>query len=232
VRDEILRTFAQTRTVPVSGQRLDDAKANARYSFVRGLDNTEAIAATLARFVHYDRDYDTINKLYRLYSSLTPEDIQGVAKKYFVDRELVVTTLSHGELPGSIRTAPALSTFAAAPAAKDLSFVRVRSALPQLDVKLLFTVGSAQDPPGKEGLAALAGAMIAEAGSKERRIDEINRALYPMAGSFHAQVDKEMTTFTSRSTGTTGRPFSMSCSRSCSTRASARRTSSGCATPS
>jgi zinc protease len=196
-RDEILRTFAEARAVPVDGQRLADAKANARYSFVRTLDNTERIASTLARFVHYNRDYDTINKLYRLYASLTPEDIQGVAKRYFVDRELVVTTVSHGELAASIRNAPALSTFVAASAtAKDLSFVRVRSTLPQLNVKLLFTVGSANDPAGKEGLAALSAAMIAEAGSRERRIDEINRALFPMAGSFRAQVDKEMTTFT------------------------------------
>jgi zinc protease len=65
-------------------------------------------------------------------------------------------------------------------------------------VKLLFTVGSADDPPGKEGLSALAAAMIAEAGSKELRIDEISRALYPMAASFTDQVDKEMTTFTGR----------------------------------
>jgi zinc protease len=34
--------------------------------------------------------------------------------------------------------------------------------LPQLNVKLLFTAGSAHDPAGKEGLAALTAAMIAE----------------------------------------------------------------------
>jgi zinc protease len=38
--------------------------------------------------------------------------------------------------------------------------------------------------------------MIAEAGSRSLRIDEINKALYPMAGSFAPLVDKEMTTFT------------------------------------
>src|ERR1700730_108381 len=38
--------------------------------------------------------------------------------------------------------------------------------------------------------------MIAEAGSKELRIDEINKALFPMAGNFRDRVDKEMTTFT------------------------------------
>jgi hypothetical protein len=38
--------------------------------------------------------------------------------------------------------------------------------------------------------------MVAEAGSRAMRIDEIKKALFPMAGSFDAQVDKEMTTFT------------------------------------
>ena len=41
-----------------------------------------------------------------------------------------------------------------------------RSKLPQLNVKLLFRAGSAHDPKGKEGLAALAAAMIADAGSR------------------------------------------------------------------
>jgi zinc protease len=38
--------------------------------------------------------------------------------------------------------------------------------------------------------------MVTEAGSQQMRIDEINKAFYPMAASFSAQVDKEMTTFT------------------------------------
>ena len=63
-------------------------------------------------------------------------------------------------------------------------------------MKLLFAAGSANDPAGKEGLAALSAAMISEAGSKAMSLDEINKALYPVAGSFGGQVDKEMTTFT------------------------------------
>jgi zinc protease len=38
--------------------------------------------------------------------------------------------------------------------------------------------------------------MIVEAGSERQRIDEINRALFPLAASFGAQVDREMTVFT------------------------------------
>jgi zinc protease len=78
----------------------------------------------------------------------------------------------------------------------NVPIVSVPSALPQLNVKLLFTAGSSHDPEGKEGLAALSAAMITEAGSREMRIDQIVRALYPMAGGFSSQVDKELTTFT------------------------------------
>jgi zinc protease len=71
-----------------------------------------------------------------------------------------------------------------------------KSPLPQLNVKLLFTSGSAHDPAGKEGLATLAADMIADAGSKSMTIDEIRAALYPMAGAFVGRVDKEMSVFT------------------------------------
>ncbi|HUF66349.1 MAG TPA: pitrilysin family protein [Gemmatimonadaceae bacterium] len=78
----------------------------------------------------------------------------------------------------------------------DVEIVRLQSPLPQLNVKLLFTVGSSDDPAGKEGLAALSAAMVADAGSRQHTTTEITRALYPMAGGFFGQVDKEMTTFT------------------------------------
>jgi zinc protease len=68
--------------------------------------------------------------------------------------------------------------------------------LPQLTVKLLFTIGSAQDPAGKEGLAALTAEMMTEAGSKALTIEQIQAALYPMAAGIGNRVDKEVTTFT------------------------------------
>lgn len=202
VRDEILKTYALARTTLVDRKRLADAKSNARYGLTRRLDNTETIAATLAQFVRYRREYDTLNRLFRVYDALTPEDLQAVAKKYFTDERLVVTTLSKDPLPEAIAKAPSVASFVAKPAtaagAQDLPFVTVPSPLPQLNIKLLFTAGSAHDPKGKEGLAALSASMIAEAGSKDRRIDEIKKIFYPMAGSFDAQVDKEMTTLTAR----------------------------------
>lgn len=200
VRDQILKACAQIRTSPVDSRRLSDAQSNARYGLVRSLDSTEAIAATLAQFVRYNRSYDTLNRFFRVYAAMTPDDLLQAARTYLTDQRLVLTTLSKETMPESMVQVPHLADLAGAAAAgaSDLKFVKVPSALPQVDAKLQFAVGSAHDPKGKEGLACLAASMIAEAGSKERAIDEINKALYPMAGSFTAQVDKEMTTFTAR----------------------------------
>jgi zinc protease len=200
VRNQILKAFAAAREEPIAASRLQDAKSNARYGFVRTLDNTESIAAALARYVRFRRSYGTLNELFRVYESVTAEDIQAVAKRYFTDAGLVVTTLSKDPMPEAMAAQPALSSLAApsgsAAGAESVRTLAQATALPQLNIKLLFTVGSASDPAGKEGLAALSAAMIAEAGSKAMRIDEIKKALFPLAGSFDAQVDKEMTTFT------------------------------------
>ena len=201
VRDELFKAAGAATAAPPPAQRLADAKSNGRYGLVRSLDNTERIASTLARFVRFNRSYQTLNNYYRMVDSLTPADLQNAAKKYFTDARLVVTTLSDKPMPPEMAKSPALSSFAV-PDSRSSSegakpeFIVKASPLPQLTVKLLFKAGSAHDPNGKEGLAALTASMVAEAGSRQMRIDEINKAFYPMAASFAAQVDKEMTTFT------------------------------------
>jgi zinc protease len=200
VRDAILETVALARTEQVSAERLEEAKSNARYSFARTLDNSESIASTLARYVRYQRSYDTLNALFRVTGTLTPGDLQQAAKRYLKDANMIVTTLSSTDLPNELSgSLPRISEMEATaqpeePAA--VPIVRQPSASTLLRFKLLFTVGSAYDPLGKEGLAELAASMITDAGSSRMRIDEINRALFPMAGTFGANVDREMTTFT------------------------------------
>jgi zinc protease len=66
---------------------------------------------------------------------------------------------------------------------------------PLVSLRILFMTGSADDPAGKEGLANLTAAMLAQGGSRRLPYDEIIEAFYPMATSFGAQVDKEMTVF-------------------------------------
>ena len=198
VRDAILTTIARARRDPVQGERLEEAKSHGRYAFARTLDNSESIAGTLAAFVRVRRSYDTLNALYRRYDALTPDDLQAAAARYLSDESMVLTTLSREPLASSVATPPSLETFAPprASGGAPREFLLQRSPSPLLRMKLLFAAGSAHDPTGREGLAQLAASMIADAGSAQMRIDEINRALFPMAGSFDAQVDREMTVFT------------------------------------
>jgi len=201
VRDEVMKTFSALRDKPLAADRVADAKSNSRYGFVRTLDNTDAIAGAVAAFAHYSRSYDTINEYYRALATVTPASIQQTAQKYITDKNLVVTTLSKESMPEAITKTPALTSFAAPAATSNASagsirFITQKSVLPNVMFKLLFNSGSAHDPAGKEGLARLAASMITEAGSKAMRIDEINRTLYPTAGGFGSQADKELTTFT------------------------------------
>ena len=48
------------------------------HTIVRTLDNSESIASTLARFVRFERRYDTINRLFQLADRCTPEDLLAV----------------------------------------------------------------------------------------------------------------------------------------------------------
>ncbi len=198
VRDEILRAVEALRGAPVDAKRLADVKSNARYGLVRGLDDTERIAGLLARFVRLRRSYGTINEYYRLIASLTPADLEAAANTYLTDANLVVTTLSKDAMPEAMAAVPALATYAPARSAPgpEVPWIAQKSPLPRLEVKLAFAAGSAQDPAGKEGLAALTASMIADGGSRDLGIDEIKKALFPVAASFDSGVDREVTVFT------------------------------------
>ncbi|MGH9323284.1 MAG: M16 family metallopeptidase [Vicinamibacteria bacterium] len=66
---------------------------------------------------------------------------------------------------------------------------------PLVSFRFVFHAGSLQDPPGKEGLAALTALMVGRGGTEELSLTEVMEALYPMAADFSAQPDKEVTTF-------------------------------------
>ena len=63
-------------------------------------------------------------------------------------------------------------------------------------IKYMFNVGSMMDPEGKEGLSMLTASLISDGGSAQYTKSEIDDLLYPMAASYYASVDKEVTVFT------------------------------------
>lgn len=69
---------------------------------------------------------------------------------------------------------------------------------PTVTFMVLFDVGSQDDPPGKEGLAALTASMLSEGATANNSWDAILQKLYPLASSYNLRVDKEMSTLSGR----------------------------------
>ena len=220
VRDAINETLTAARTQLVDPAKVEETKSRLRYSFTAGLGSSGNIGEMLASFVHYERTPEIINDVYRSYDALTSEDVRTIANKYFVDDSRVTFTLSNDESMEGIDGMTSLDELVAAagmaeaaPAAvatedavdlpvpdvapeeaTPVSFVAKPSASsPLVDVSFIIHAGAGFDPEGKKGLATLTAAMLTDGGSEAKSIDEINKAMFPMASGFNAQVDKEMT---------------------------------------
>jgi len=205
VRDAINRTYAQARTELVSTDKLDNLKSNLRYSFVNGLDSSESIASTLASYMHFDRDPETINHLYNSFNNISAQDIQRIANKYFINENRTTVTMSaldkvaNFEQEVNLNAAVAkIEMKKAQPITPKFSVLDKTNDSPLIDVNFLFYTGAAADPAGKKGVAALTARMLTQGGSETRSYKEIQEGLYPLAGQFWSQLDKEMISFTGR----------------------------------
>lgn len=69
---------------------------------------------------------------------------------------------------------------------------------PTISFSISWRAGSQNDPPGKEGLAALTGALIAQGSTTALSYQAILEKLYPIASSYTVRVDKELTTLSGR----------------------------------
>ena len=97
VKGEIIKAFDSFKSVAVAADKLNAVKSNVKYAFALSLDNSEAIAANLAPYISLKRTPETLNKLYDLYAAITPQDIQAMAKKYFVESKRTTVVLAHKE---------------------------------------------------------------------------------------------------------------------------------------
>jgi zinc protease len=66
---------------------------------------------------------------------------------------------------------------------------------PYIALNVWVHCGSQNDPSGKEGLAAMTAAFLAESSTRNNTYEQILEKLYPMAAGYDAGVDKEMTNF-------------------------------------
>jgi zinc protease len=94
VRQQILETYKRFATEPVAQARLDSTRSRLRYEFALAMNSSEAIANSLAGYIGLRRTPLTIEKLFALYDTITPQDIREMAAKYFVDNRRSIVTLS------------------------------------------------------------------------------------------------------------------------------------------
>ena len=94
VRQQILATYKQYVTEPVPQAELDSTRSRLRYEFALAMNSSEAIAGSLAGYIGLRRTPLTIDNLFALYDTITPNDIRDMAAKYFVDNHRTIVTLS------------------------------------------------------------------------------------------------------------------------------------------
>ncbi len=107
-------------------------------------------------------------------------------------RKLLISLVIVGTMPAALVVAQNNKPMKAA----ETKNVLLTNRSPLITFRILFMTGSASDPKGREGVAALTAAMLAEGGTRSKTYPEITEAMYPMATSFDWQIDKEMTVFT------------------------------------
>jgi len=64
---------------------------------------------------------------------------------------------------------------------------------PTISFRIWFKVGSQDDPPGKEGLAAITASMLTDASTQKNSYEEVLDKLFPLAASYSASTSVEMT---------------------------------------
>jgi zinc protease len=69
---------------------------------------------------------------------------------------------------------------------------------PTISLRIWFKVGAQNDPPGKEGLAALTAAMLTEGSTRENSYEQILEKLFPLAAGYAASPSMEMTVISGR----------------------------------
>ena len=93
VRGEILAAIARAAKEPVAAGDLDEARSRMRYSFALSLDSSANIAANISEYVGLTRSPETIERVFALYQTVTPDDIRAAAARWLVDDNRTIVTL-------------------------------------------------------------------------------------------------------------------------------------------
>jgi zinc protease len=94
VKAAILQAIEDAKTKPVSAERLASIKSHIKYQFAMGLDNADHVANEISQYIWLTNNPESVNKVYALYDTVTPDDIMMVAKKYFTDPNRTVLVMT------------------------------------------------------------------------------------------------------------------------------------------
>ncbi|MFN0205439.1 MAG: M16 family metallopeptidase [Planctomycetota bacterium] len=190
VQAEIFAALGDICKNGVSAERLREVCSRQKYAFLSSLSTPSEVNERLAAYIALTGDLACIDQMFQTRDQLTPDDIKRAANLYFTPERSTAAILTskvegQGESTanGEAKPAAPVHNIILMPVAED----------PNVAFKLWFKAGTQNEPKGKAGLASLTAAMLTEAGTKQLRYDEILSKLYPMAGSYGASVDKEMT---------------------------------------
>jgi zinc protease len=87
----------KAKTIPLSQKQIDEARQNIRNSFAMSIDNPTTIAESLSNSIWITGDPESLNRYYANYDKVTAQDIMNAAKKYFVESQLTIGTISPNE---------------------------------------------------------------------------------------------------------------------------------------
>jgi hypothetical protein len=89
-----LKQFSKQKN---SAATLKVIKSKVRNDFLGGMNSTGSIAQAFAWYYRFNRNPQVLDMLMEGIDSLTPQDVDAYANKYFTDKNQVVTTLWHDQ---------------------------------------------------------------------------------------------------------------------------------------
>ena len=208
VRGEIIKTINSYKTQLVAKDKLDAVKVEPAIqlrALARQLRSDRRQSRSIHRAAAHAGNHQQV---YELYAAITPEDMQAMAKKYFVDEHRTIVTLSQqGEARECCAevNAPCFRTHhcliglrADGRGRKGSSthgnrVIAELIAARQLSFALQRRRGQRPERQRRRGGADRKSAVKRRQPRDDLRTDR--QPMYPMATGFDSQVDKEMTVF-------------------------------------
>ncbi|MFN3782044.1 MAG: M16 family metallopeptidase, partial [Candidatus Kapaibacteriota bacterium] len=93
VENEIYKTIEYFQNNLVEEKKLQDLKKHMKYHFLMNLETPYRVASVLARPLALTTEIESVEKFYKVLETIAPQDIQNVAKSFFVPSKRTVVIL-------------------------------------------------------------------------------------------------------------------------------------------